>query len=514
MTNNEIKNILRSLPFNLYTQTEDKTRLTIVDNQEAVYINLLTKEITVGLQMFNRVKPEALDESMVRSIFYHEVSHAILSEMEVMNVKNFSKEMIFNTANNLGFNISITKEEFPLSVGVLKNLLNIIEDERIETLLKDYYLDVDFKRLVLNAIVNIDEEIALGQEAGKVFFDAVRGRKEPFTNIVEKLLQPLLKAEVTYKDYLPLLAFYLYLYDNQEKMEQSESNRGDSTESDSSSLLNNIDIDELDKLEKKINDMIEDAKQSDGKELIKDRINKIKAGQEDAQREEMVKAEMSQLHDIDTLIRKIALKGKTKSMFRGGKKGTSYVNSNIDIHKAYDMVGNKYKIFKSNNGVDKGKRKAIINFIIDTSGSFGPNQDKVNGILLKLIQLEKKYTDFEFTLTTFNNKNEKQLQGNNRQIDCGGGTCLSKNFEKLFKETHKLGEHTIFLLDGKTNIEYPMKTLDFMDQRGVYICADEYNSDYFNTFKKAKVDLVSAGYLEHLEEFIIKSLTTILLKSA
>ena len=59
-----------------------------------------------------------------------------MTDYKVIDVHNFNKADIIKTAKDL--NLSVDKDNLKITIADMKSLLNIIEDERIETILKDY----------------------------------------------------------------------------------------------------------------------------------------------------------------------------------------------------------------------------------------------------------------------------------------------------------------------------------------------------------------------------------------
>ena len=55
MRTSEIKHILDTLPINFYTRDNAEYSRTYVHGQTDTYINLVTKEITIGLDMFDEL---------------------------------------------------------------------------------------------------------------------------------------------------------------------------------------------------------------------------------------------------------------------------------------------------------------------------------------------------------------------------------------------------------------------------------------------------------------------------
>ena len=114
LTKVNAERITNTLPIGFYTGRN--IPVTIEEKGEMSWYN--PKEDTIGISLDQLSKgTEGIDdlmefERMVRSNFYHEVSHAILTPQDMQPLPH----------------------------------RNIFEDERIERLLKDYYFGVDFKK--------------------------------------------------------------------------------------------------------------------------------------------------------------------------------------------------------------------------------------------------------------------------------------------------------------------------------------------------------------------------------
>ena len=114
----ETKAIADTLPIGLYAKR--RIPVSMSDKESTSYYNPISDEIVISYPIIKQglekaVEDTSFKETAVRSMEYHEVSHAIL------------------TPNNLP----------------MPDHINVFEDERIETILGDYYMDVDFKKQVL-----------------------------------------------------------------------------------------------------------------------------------------------------------------------------------------------------------------------------------------------------------------------------------------------------------------------------------------------------------------------------
>ena len=98
-------------------------------------------------QAIERVQGDKLQYSVLRGLFYHELSHAILTPKTLCEMKQWADH---------------------------HNILNTFEDERIETLLSHYYIDVNFRRNIIIIFNYKGEEAKTPFEA---FYNLVRYHK-------------------------------------------------------------------------------------------------------------------------------------------------------------------------------------------------------------------------------------------------------------------------------------------------------------------------------------------------
>ena len=123
-----VKEIAESLPIGFYAK--EKIELIISNDEQVSYYAPLENKIVISystiLQALRKINDnDPYVETAVRSVLYHEVSHAILTPTDLQ----------------------------------VTNIINIFEDERIETLLANYYYNVNFKEniFLLNDYQGEDE---------------------------------------------------------------------------------------------------------------------------------------------------------------------------------------------------------------------------------------------------------------------------------------------------------------------------------------------------------------------
>ena len=172
--------VLRTLPVGYYLGHQ--VTMNLDTKGDATFINMENESITVSYRNIADMcenAPEDIDkESIIRSLFYHEISHAIMTP----SPKTLPKDPGFFRTGN-----SLSPKQAQYIFSIFKDLFNIFEDERIETLLADYYMNVNFKRNVI-LLNNIDPNVEqYNKDPIKKFFVLVRYRVGPEELVKEVL---------------------------------------------------------------------------------------------------------------------------------------------------------------------------------------------------------------------------------------------------------------------------------------------------------------------------------------
>ena len=149
-----VDRILKSLPVGYYLNHQINIEL---GDDDKTYIDIMNDKIHIGYlkvkELADKFENEELVEEDVRSLLYHEISHALLTPK----------------------NLRMTRQ------------MNIFEDERIESLLRDYYMKVDFKEFVKRFNDYHGEDPQSGDE---FYYQIVRYRVGPqdLVNEVHELI--------------------------------------------------------------------------------------------------------------------------------------------------------------------------------------------------------------------------------------------------------------------------------------------------------------------------------------
>jgi hypothetical protein len=161
----EVNEIFKTLPVGYYLGR--KINHILSETSAASYYNPEDDVIVISYptiaEMIGRIdeKFAMSKETIIRSILYHEISHVILTPANMKRYANTNEEA---------------------------DAINIVEDERIETLLADYYMDVNFKKNIILANNWHGEE---GTTLFEKFYHLVRFRQgEPeWLHRLEKVLE-------------------------------------------------------------------------------------------------------------------------------------------------------------------------------------------------------------------------------------------------------------------------------------------------------------------------------------
>ena len=423
----ELQNILNTCPIGYYLKYNIPVKID--ENAPTSFIDFDNKQITISLNNFitNYQGTTLSNVVRVRSVLYHELSHALLTPEKLLREGedvNFFNSYYFNNP---------------------ADIVNVFEDERIETLLKCYYLEVNFKENI-KAICNYQPNIK-PKNAFDMFYKIVRFEEGPADLI--KLKNEIIKKHnkinfnTTKLEKYLVSIFELYakceaVFGNKNNQQQPQNSNNESNETATA------EADEENNATAKQGQATEEEATEEAS------FGGINSASKKAL-EEIQKEFHSVIKNYDTQYIKNALKRvldiKTKKSFDNGA-GYSY-SGKINPKKYVDKTPkNDYRVFKRNNdGAETGAAKIKFNLFLDTSGSFHRNSKMMDRILKALYSIENQNLIFETAV--FGSYTRKL----SRDVDfnaCDGGTYLDENFEKLFHEMNRnrCKNYNIFLCDG------------------------------------------------------------------
>ncbi len=510
LTFGECKKILDILPLGYYCGRKIAVEL---DKEEATsFYSPAEDKIVVSLPIIQKglesIANEAEKETAIRSMLYHEVSHAILTPVRIFDY--------------------IGSEEG-------KYVFNVFEDERIETVLNDYYMDVNFKQQLFNIVgetPNVDVN-----DPRNVFYSVVRYRygKKEWTDMVAELIRQYSqinrnsdadwckpreqRIDSYYYDIIDL--WKQIKKDIADKSTPNDESNFEQAEQDLSDLLPNV---EKGKATPVPNDKAETTNKS----------SKEDSG-ESAETEENADAEIgeSARNDLKNQISKIlnnkcSNSPKMTSRLNQFQKTLEMLianfhkkNSNGNGYGAYSGVFNPrsvgredYKYFDRKASVNGNNKYGTchLNLVIDNSGSFYYNESIVNGILAILSDVERRNPDFYLDVSFIGEQMTTCQNVRERSIKCGGGNTIPEDFTARMTKLQKTNSYNynIVLFDGDAlsdawscNFKKKCKLFHQIDQSQTCLITDSENSNYIDSYRftKAKV-IVTEDYTGKLIENI------------
>jgi hypothetical protein len=500
---NEMDNIVRTLPIGYYAKKRIPTKL---DHCETSYFDLVSKTITVSFEGVNialEKVPEQYQETAVRSSLYHEVSHAILSSTKIFT--DFDKVSWYG-------NCKMTPE------------FNVFEDERIETIMKDEFLNVDFEsnRHWINGRVPTDP-IEAPKDCFGAFYNLVRFHygTQNWLDEVNALLDEYSYLSVAnendsiwdwYRYYEKVEDLYKrfcneYGADPEEYANNSgfggfvvdiQGEVGESAEGEGANATENAEGEGEEK----------DGEQNGKGNPSKSNSTSMKNGGRMGGAGEL----LSNLYG--KIAEKYTLDAKTYGQLEGilanfNKKngGGSAIYSYSGRLNPKQMIRDEYKIFERKSSVRGSNTYGSLhlNLFIDVSGSFWHNEEPVNKLLACLQELERKYPYFSFDLVKCGN-GQTLAEKNARFIKTGGGNWLTEEVISLFRKLQKPQTQNcnIMLFDGDCCPDN--NVFERLDNSNLTIIAESDNARYLRKTEKAKVIMQNNDYANVLTDNVVKTI--------
>lgn len=491
LTIQKANDLVKALPIRHYLhRTID---IAVKENVETSFIDLGTNAITISLEQLNKAldkvdNNEECDE-VVRGLVFHEVSHCRLTPIKLEN----------------------------------SDVVNIFEDERIETLNAHTFKNVDFKknlyRICGNKITN--------NNVMAFFYSIVRYRVGPivFVNKVSeiinnfRLLNRWSDWSSTYDYRRTVSYFYQDVRDYYEEHLADVLNEYGCLE-DCTFIYNRLrDVIEIKYPEDLAIKILSSAKKSSEKNNEVEEADISKKGKGTSS--ELSEDEFNDLVDktfttysnkkIDSELNQIFANFKSIS-----SNNAACINSYSGVLNPRLVGNDNYKWWQQQNRAGNYKRFSKFNLIlcIDTSGSFCYNEDEVNSLLVSLRKLEKNCPLFSYQLITMN-IGEKLVDDEHKMIDCNGGNRLDKNIFNLLKSAAKKDavNKTIVLFDGdavsncgRGEIREYSSNFRAFDNKDTCIISDKDNEKYIERYAKNARSIITENYKEELIKNVINCL--------
>lgn len=437
MTKTELEQIVKTLPIGYYAKAE--VGVSVDEDAETSYYDPTKNAIVISLPIINAALdgyPKGYDmETAVRSMLYHEVSHAILTPK-----------------------------------ACYSDILNVFEDERIETLLSDFYMNVDFKKQVF-AVNQFDGHKP--KDGWDYFYQVVRYRigEQEDLDRVANLIDEYAWVDAS-RHYCPYVNEIVRFYENCcRKYGNPPENHalskgyslnpvfGDGDGSDD-------DVEQTDGVadgaSRDIDGMAQDAKAkvAEGK----------KAGTIQIDMPSVLKGLSFVDENLTDNFRQIFNSVKSRQLNNGNA-----MNGYSGVFDPRSVLRDDYKYFirQSAKGNGKGFSKFNLNLFIDCSGSYNDNVPNTNRIINALATIEKENPMFTFTVTGIGSF-EKTLPKENRFIQANGGTYLTDAMYDIYRKVQRADavNYNIVLYDGGT---YGKEYMDVYNHKNLTVISDNDN---------------------------------------
>ena len=440
ITFNEAKKILDTLPIGYYLKTGNCIDVELSPGASTSFADITQKKIVISFRNIQKAMPaHGNAEENIRCLLYHELSHIIATPDNMFRV-------ILRDINLRPENI--------INESLAKDLVNIFEDERIETMFSKTYYGVNFKRFIFN-INGLDYNNPVYPQPKApidIFYQAVRYHYgDPnFLDEIADLIRLYGKfhidcrSHVALKDYgQKIFEMYIkYCAKDQPKNDQKQNpdtknpddqnsdiqttdTKAPDTQTTDSQASEQRNLDSL-----LPDDFIKQASASFIEGFVKDYFSEFTSG----------------LSGVKEIVEKALRKYSNKSSAVNAYSGRINPRSVISNRQDY-----RWFTKKNNGGSQKLFDKICLNIICDESGSFRSSEDTMNGMFRALEQLEKDHPEFEFTLVTIS-RGAFRKDKSSRRIDCHGGSNLEYNQTKAVLDSLPRSNATIknlVLMDGE-----------------------------------------------------------------
>lgn len=473
----QLQSILDTLPIGYYLKHDIDVQID--ESAETSYIDIFNQQIFISikginnmLQNVNSVSHDDL-ERYVRTCLYHELSHAILTNKHT-NARDY---------------------------------MNIFEDERIETVFRNYYKKVDFKKFIKEYADYEPNHVSTS--ALDLFFYIVRFDEGPkqFIDRKYQLIQEYYclnrnSDRWTVDDYnYDVAMFYKdvqnFFASSQNEVTQNELN------TNQSNLGNNQ------------NNVINN--QFDSNDSQDDTAN----NQNNISDEALQSAIDSSLSLLDTFNDKSIINEVSKILLSRknfSKVNSSAINSYSGIFNARSVTRTDYKYFVQQNraGHIKQYSNLHLNLFIDCSGSFKDNELTVNKLLFALKHAERINKDFTFTLITCG-VGEK-IVDNDTPLHCSGCNHLDNDIFDIFKKVQQpnSNNYNIVLFDGyafsylsSRDAVLQHHNFSAFDTRNTTIISESSNTSAISKYVHNAKVIITNNYTKNLLENVYSVLKCI-----
>ena len=463
LTKQYVEGVFKTLPIGYYLGRD--IACSVEENEETSYFSPTEQKIVISYEQVVKACEHCVDvETALRSVLYHEISHTLLTPKDLK----------------------------------MDDIINVFEDERIETLLNNYYMGVDFwkNRFAINGFNSIEEAKKIPMDTDfQKFYALVRFHigSQQFIDNVDKIIQRYDHLRWNTEG-----CCWDYYYDIQNLYRSYCDNPPTEEEIQKS-------------IEKMFGGEGITPDTADQGEYTAGQANGEGAeGNKKGSRKGLGHIDISSIFNItyDT-----ALKEQIEEIFRQFNSRATFSGgatcgySGIIDPRLCARDDYRYFMRKAQKGGMNGFSKFNLNLFIDDSGSFCNSRDIVNNLLAILIEIEKANPDF--SLTVIKCGDGQEIMTKDRHIDCDDGTNLTEDIKWQFPQVQKAGyvNYNILLYDGSATYGGNQKNYKVFNTNNTTIIIDTEDAKKVEKYcPNARKIIVESDYANHLIENIINTL--------
>lgn len=505
ITNDQIKAVFETLPISFYLGQNIDVEL-VYDHGDAYYDFNLHK-IKVGTDIIKNavmtLQDETKLEGCVRAVLYHEISHVIL------------------TSSNLLWACKTAR--LPIDGVSRQDIMNIFEDERIETLLAHYYFDVDFKKNVFAINGCTPATIPPATSDINKFYSVVRFRSDPrfaarIDGIIAKYANYTSNFPVSHHDFEGYVVEVFDLYHDivgnnpagkSDTKDESAANPGAQTNAPAGSSTAQTDDSTGDNQSPSLPSNWDELSDAERQQVIDANF----AGKDGGARGHMNQVCNTMTGDtymteltqkLDRIFTLALNRRRNHSTSRHGYSG------NVDPRR-FERTDHDWKVFER-RGNESGKRfnKIQLNLWLDNSGSFTANCEFVNNFIACLEQIEAENPNFVLEIVTQDGHTEYLDRSKPRRIDCCG--CSVFKYDEARPIWNKINAprdreiYNILLFDGSMFSKTVRQAFAMVDVPNMTMIVERDNLRYLPAHPRARVIIENEHYTARLCENILNVL--------
>lgn len=485
----KVRAIFDTLPIGYYLGRNIKVELseTSLDS----YFNPIGDNIVISAPTIlatarkRMIKGEDVEE-LIRGLFYHEISHVILT----------------------GKVCAEAEKRYGMR-GKLHEIVNIFEDERIETILREYYMKTNFRKNIF--LIN-DYNGQPPKNPHEAFYHLVRfhNGKEEFIREMEKLISKYAHLNAASDEYeweryiRDIAAFYNKVTSNFDPDDyNNEEGEGDSGEGDEKS-----DSKEKAKGSDKAGSDEGEKAEARAKKVKEFKVPNTEAGLGNSIMKKAIEEVLNAYLDVmlQTRIRKLIEMAEKKK----GTFGAAYQSYSGRINpRACDRDDCKWWVKDNRTGSNKMYTKTHFNLFIDHSGSFEDCNEAINKLLKALMTVVSP--DFDFDVITIDTQITEWDRPDQFVFEANGGTDLNNKIAPVFRKHQKRGcnNFNIVVFDGEAhNYGYSQSDEPFnhFDTSNTILVVDSSNERFVRHLHNCKKKIINRDY----EKYFIDEVLTLL----